>query len=154
MEQILFRGITNLTIDVKGRLAIPARYREVIAKEHDNQIIVTVDHTDRCLLVYPLNEWLDVEQTLMALPNVNRRVRNMQRLVLGHASEHQLDAQGRMLLPQPLRDYAGLDKKSVLVGQMNKFELWDADAWFSARDRWLEEAQAGDDEDVLSQVSM
>jgi MraZ protein len=134
---------------------MPARYRDAIAAENAGQVVVTVDHTDRCLLIYPLNEWLKVEQTLMSLPNMNRRVRNMQRLILGHASEHELDAQGRMLLPAPLREYAGLGKKAVLVGQMNKFELWDADAWFSARDAWVEEAQDDDgDDDVLNQVSM
>lgn len=151
----MFRGISNLNIDTKGRLGMPARYRDAIAAENAGQVVVTVDHTDRCLLVYPLNEWLKVEQTLMSLPNMNRRVRNMQRLILGHASEHELDAQGRMLLPAPLREYAGLDKKAVLVGQMNKFELWDADAWFAARDAWVEEAQDDDgDDDVLNQVSM
>ncbi|HFD31701.1 MAG TPA: division/cell wall cluster transcriptional repressor MraZ, partial [Gammaproteobacteria bacterium] len=95
----MFRGISNLNLDAKGRMAMPARYRDVISAEASGQVVVTVDHTDRCLLIYPMNEWLKVEQTLMSLPNMNRRVRNMQRLILGHASEHELDGQGRMLLP-------------------------------------------------------
>ena len=86
---------------------------------------------------------------------MNRRVRNMQRLILGHAAELELDAQGRVLLPAPLREYAGLGKKAVLVGQSTKFELWDADVWSSARDMWLQEAQSDDEaDDILSQVSM
>ena len=151
----MFRGISNLNLDAKGRLAIPARYRESIAANASGQVVVTVDHTDRCLLIYPMNEWSKVEQTLMNMPNMNRRVRNMQRLILGHASEHELDSQGRMLLPAPLREFAGLDKKTVLVGQLNKFELWDADTWFEARDQWIAEAQEEDEnDDIFNQVSM
>lgn len=134
---------------------MPAKYREDIGESADGQIVVTVDHTDKCLLVYPMDQWVKVEKTLMSLPNMNRRVRNMQRLILGHASELELDAQGRLLLPAPLREYAGLGKKAVLVGQANKFELWDAEVWEAARDLWLQEAQ--DDEEageVLNQVSM
>ena len=151
----MFCGISNLNLDAKGRLAIPARYRESISANASGQVVVTVDHTDRCLLIYPMNEWSKVEQTLMNMPNMNRRVRNMQRLILGHASEHELDSQGRMLLPAPLREFAGLDKKTVLVGQLNKFELWDADTWFEARDQWIAEAQEEDEnDDIFNQVSM
>lgn len=119
------------------------------------QVVITVDHTDRCLLVYPMDQWVKVEKTLMSLPNMNRRVRNMQRLILGHAAELELDAQGRVLLPAPLREYAGLDKKAVLVGQANKLELWDADSWEAARDAWLQEAQDdAEANEILNQVSM
>lgn len=134
---------------------MPAKYRDAIMEGAAGQIVITVDHADRCLLVYPMDQWERVERTLMNLPNLNRRVRNMQRLILGHAAELELDAQGRLLLPGPLREYAGLDKKAVLVGQATKFELWDADTWQAARDSWLQEAQ--DDEEanhILSQVSM
>ncbi|MEZ5447766.1 MAG: division/cell wall cluster transcriptional repressor MraZ [Thiolinea sp.] len=151
----MFRGISNISIDTKGRLSMPAKYRDAIAESSAGQVVITVDHADKCLLLYPMEQWEKVERTLMGLPNMNRRVRNMQRLILGHAAELELDAQGRVLLPAPLRDYAGLGKKAVLVGQATKFELWDADLWQAARDSWLQEAQ--DDEeanDILSQVSM
>lgn len=151
----MFRGISTISIDIKGRLSMPSKYRDAIMDSASGQIVITVDHTDRCLLIYAMDQWLKVEQTLMALPNMNRRVRNMQRLILGHAAELELDVQGRVLLPQPLREYAGLDKRAVLVGQASKFELWDADLWQQARDAWLQEAQDDDDADgVLSQVSM
>lgn len=134
---------------------MPAKYRDVIAESAAGQIVITVDHADKCLLVYPMDQWEKVERTLMGLPNMNRRVRNMQRLILGHAAELELDAQGRVLLPAPLREYAGLDKKAVLVGQATKFELWDADIWQDARDQWLQEAQDDDEaNDILAQVSM
>lgn len=134
---------------------MPAKYRDDIAENANGQIVITVDHTDKCLLVYPMDQWVKVEKTLMSLPNMNRRVRNMQRLILGHAAELELDAQGRVLLPAPLREYAGLDKKAVLVGQANKLELWDADAWEAARAAWLQEAQDDDEaNEILNQVSM
>ncbi len=134
---------------------MPAKYRDAITESAAGQVVITVDHADKCLLIYPLDQWVKVEQTLMSLPNMNRRVRNMQRLILGHASELELDAQGRVLLPAPLREYAGLDKKAVLVGQANKFELWDADSWQQARDAWLLEAQDDDEaNEILNQVSM
>ncbi len=151
----MFRGISNISIDPKGRLAMPAKYREDIVENAAGQIVITVDHTDKCLLVYPMDQWLKVEKTLMSLPNMNRRVRNMQRLILGHAAELEMDAQGRVLLPAPLREYANIDKRAVLVGQANKLELWDADTWEAARESWLQEAQDDDEAtEVLNQVSM
>lgn len=151
----MFRGISNISIDPKGRLAMPAKYRDTIMENAEGQVVVTVDHTDQCLLVYPLDQWVKVEKTLMALPNMSRRVRNMQRLILGHAAELELDAQGRVLLPAPLREYAGLDKKAVLVGQANKLELWDADTWEAARRVWLQEAQEdAEAAEILNQVSL
>ncbi len=151
----MFRGISNLNIDVKGRVAIPSRYRDEITTNSLGQMVVTVDHMDRCLLLYPMDEWVKIEQVLMGLPNMNRSVRNMQRLVLGHASEVNLDSQGRVRLSPPLREYANLDKKSVLVGQAKKFELWDAKIWNEQRDIWLSEAQENlETDDVLSQISL
>ncbi len=152
----MFRGITNLSVDTKGRLAIPSRYRNSIIDASNSQIIVTVDHTDHCLLIYPMQDWNNVEEQLMKLSNMNRRSRNVQRLLLGHVSECELDNQGRIRIAAPLREYAGLGKKVVLVGQLNKFELWDADAWKIERDAWTTEAQSDDMEidDALSQVSI
>jgi len=152
----MFRGITNLSVDTKGRLAIPSRYRNSIIDTSKSQTVVTVDHTDHCLLIYPMQDWIKVEEQLMKLSNMNRRSRNVQRLLLGHASECELDNQGRIRIAAPLREYAGLEKKVVLVGQLNKFELWDADTWQTERDAWIAEAQSNDMEmdDALSQVSI
>lgn len=152
----MFRGITNLSVDTKGRLAIPSRYRQRIIDSSNSQLVVTVDHTDRCLLIYPMQDWIKIEEQLMKLSNMNRRSRNVQRLLLGHASECELDNQGRIRLSPPLREYAGLEKKVVLVGQLNKFELWDAEIWQTERDAWIAEAQSGDEgmDDALSQVSI
>jgi len=152
----VFRGITHLNIDTKGRLAMPSRYRDAITSESAGQMVVTVDHTDKCLLIYPMKDWVKVEEQLMRLNNMNRRARNVQRLILGHASECELDSQGRILVPAPLRSYAGLQKKTTLVGQLNKFELWDSENYVAQRDIWIAEAQEDDFEadEALSQVSI
>ena len=120
-------------------MAFPSRYRERLDALCDGNLVVTVDR-DHCLLVYPLPEWEHIEQKLVRLPSLNRSARRLQRLLIGHATECQLDSSGRILLSQPLRDFAGLDKKTVLIGQGNKFELWDEQAWTQRRDEWLAEA--------------
>ncbi len=116
-------------------------------------MVTTVDK-DGCLLVYPLNEWEMVERKLMSLPNGNKAVRRLQRLILGHASESEMNSQGRILIPEPLRDFAGIDKRVVLVGQGNKFELWDAGQWAVSRDRWVEDAKDEEDDEVLDGFSL
>lgn len=149
----MFRGVTHLNLDAKGRMAMPHRYRDGLMQTCEGHLIVTVDR-DGCLLVYPLPEWERIEQALMSRPNVDRRVRRLQRLLVGHATECDLDVQGRILLPTPLREYAGLEKRVVLVGQGNKFELWDDDTWVRRRDEWFreegEEGEPGEGLDTLT----
>lgn len=128
-------------------MAFPSRYRDRLQTLSDGQVVVTVDR-DHCLLVYPLPEWEKIEQKLVRLPSLNPVARRLQRLLIGHATECQLDGNGRILLPPPLRDFAGLEKKAVLIGQGNKFELWDEQAWVAKRDQWLAEAAQ---EEVLTE---
>ncbi len=132
----MFRGISPLTLDSKGRLAVPTRYREALARQCEGQLVVTVDY-DGCLLLYPLPEWEEIERKLVRLPSFNEAARRMQRVLLGHATECELDGSGRVLLPPPLRLYAKLDKAVVLVGQGNRFEIWDEATWNSRRGEWL-----------------
>lgn len=120
-------------------MAFPSRYRDKLIQSSDGQVVVTVDR-DHCLLIYPFPEWERIEQKLIKLPTLNRTARRLQRLLIGHATECQLDGNGRILLPLPLREFAGLDKKAVLIGQGNKFELWDEPVWNERRDQWLAEA--------------
>ncbi len=134
----MFRGISYLLLDPKSRLAMPTKYRDALSEIAAGQLVLTIDHTDKCLLLYPYSEWQTVERALIALPNMHRRVRTIQRLMLGHAAEVELDIQGRLLIPAPLREYAGMDKKVVLLGQANKFELWDHATWEMARNSWLQ----------------
>jgi MraZ protein len=135
----VFRGINAIQLDEKGRLAMPARYREILNTKAKNQIIATIDTESKCLLLYPLPDWEIIEQKIESLPSFNRAARRIQRLLIGHATEMELDGSGRILLPQLLRDYAGLKKSVVLLGQGKKFELWDETEWQQARQGWLEE---------------
>jgi MraZ protein len=121
-------------------MAIPSRYRDRLLATCAGRLIITVDW-DGCLLVYPLPEWELIERALMARPNMDKQVRRLQRLLMGHATECEFDGQGRILLPPPLREFAGLDKRVVLVGQGNKFELWDEDKWIEQREVWLKEEE-------------
>ena len=138
----MFRGVNALNLDAKGRMAMPTRYRQRLSDMCDGQMVITVDNSDRCLLLYPLQEWEVVERKLQKLPSFNRQARRLQRLLIGHATEVEMDGTGRLLLPPPLREFAGLEKRTVLIGQSNKFELWDEELWTESRGDWL---AAGDD---------
>lgn len=141
----MFRGVTNLSLDSKGRMAVPARYRERLQAESEGRVVVTVDR-DGCLLIYPFSEWEAIERQLVNLPTLNKQARKLQRLLIGHATECEFDGQGRILVPAPLREFAGIDRRVVLIGQGNKFELWDEGTWNEQRAAWL---AADDEEDGL-----
>ena len=132
----MFRGATKVTLDAKGRLAIPTRYRDRLAARCEGQLVATVDK-DYCLLIYPFPDWEEIERKLVRLPSLNKQARRLQRLMVGHASEIEIDSHGRILLPRELRDFAGLGRQAMLIGQGNKFELWDEESWNEKRDEWL-----------------
>ncbi len=134
----MFRGVSTLNLDAKGRMAIPTRYRERLQETCASQLVLTVDR-DRCLLLYPEPEWVEIERKLKALPSFNKAARTLQRLYIGHAHDVEMDGQGRISLPAELRSFANLDKRVALVGQGNKFELWDEGTWSGKRDEWLDE---------------
>ena len=120
----MFRGANKITLDAKGRLAMPTRYRARLEERCDNRVVVTVDR-DYCLLIYPFPEWEEIERRIARLPTLNRQARRLQRLMIGHATELELDSHGRILLSKELREFAALDRQVMLIGQGNKFELWD-----------------------------
>jgi transcriptional regulator MraZ len=127
----LFRGVTHLALDAKGRFAIPGKHRIPLTGGLDGAertLIVTADPS-RCLLVYPRATWEPIQARLMALSSFNDEIRGLQRLLVGHADEVDMDGAGRVLVPPALRQYAGLEHRVVLVGQGNKFELWDEAKW-------------------------
>ncbi len=134
----MFRGAAKLNLDVKGRLAIPTKYRDALRESCESCLVVTVDR-DRCLLLYPRPEWLEIERKLTNLPSFNKKVRAMQRLYIGNAQEVEMDAQGRILVPPELRKFASLEKHVALVGQGNKFEIWSEDVWDSQCEDWLDD---------------
>ncbi|KGT89567.1 division/cell wall cluster transcriptional repressor MraZ [Erwinia sp. S63] len=126
----MFRGATLVNLDGKGRLAVPTRYRELLVAESQGQMVCTIDLHQPCLLLYTLPEWEIIEKKLARLSSMNPIERRVQRLLLGHASECQMDNAGRLLLANTLRQHASLTKEVMLVGQFNKFELWDEQTWY------------------------
>lgn len=142
----MFRGINSATLDGKGRMALPTRFREAAAgpSSADGGLVVTIDTKERCLLLYPLPLWNEVQEKLENLPNMNPRSRTLQRLLIGHATDLEPDTTGRLLLPQKLRDYAQFDKKLVLVGQGRKIEIWSEELWESRMQEWLSDASVAE----------
>jgi MraZ protein len=150
----MFRGANKLTLDIKGRMVMPTRYRERLQERCGGKLVVTVDK-DQCLLVYPMPDWEEIERKLMKLPTFNERARRLQRLMVGYATELDLDAQGRVLLPPNLREFAALTRDAVLIGQGLRFELWDEEKWNQRRDEWLaSEESAADPSDDLGSLSL
>ncbi len=137
---LMFRGINEVILDAKGRMAIPTRYRNLLEEEDNSKLVVTIDTEDKCLLLYPLLVWEEIEKKVEALPSFNKLTRRIQRLLIGHATEVEFDGNGRILVPPLLREYAHLDKNIILVGQGKKFEIWAKEIWNSGRDSWLVES--------------
>lgn len=133
----MFRGINALSLDAKGRITVPMRYRSSLIQQEGGTVVITIDTEETCLLMYPLLEWQTIETNLQKLPSFNKATRRIQRLLIGHATELEIDTNGRLLLPPLLRDYANLNKQILLVGQGNKFEIWNELAWEEKRAEWL-----------------
>lgn len=146
----VFRGVQHINMDAKGRMAMPARQREPLLSQCEGRIVVTIDTQTNCLVIYPLPEWERIEGEVQALPALNPAVKRFQRLVLGYATDIELDGSGRMLLPQSLREYAQLEKKLVLVGQGNKLEIWSEPLWMAERDQAL--ADSGPDAELPDEL--
>jgi transcriptional regulator MraZ len=140
----MFRGFSTVSIDSKGRLAVPSRFRERLMASTGGCLVQTLNPLDRALWLYPLQEWELIEAKLAALSDFDQQSRRTKQMMRGYASDCQMDAQGRILLPQELREYAGLRRQAVLLGQGNKFEIWDKAGWAAQRDQWLE--QVGSEE--------
>lgn len=144
----MFRGVNAVNIDAKGRIVMPTRYRERLQEENAGHVVMTIDTDERCLLLYPLKAWELIEQQLAQLPSFNPKARRIQRLLIGHATEIELDGTGRALIPPLLREFADLKKHAVLIGQGGKFELWDEAHWQERRSHWLHK-ESDDDSSLL-----
>lgn len=136
-----FRGVSVCNVDAKGRFSVPTKYRDGLTDSGANLCVMTIDTEDECLLLYPVTIWEEIEKGLQALPSLNRKVRRIQRLLIGHASEVEVDSQGRLLMPTILRNHAKVGKKLMLVGQGKKFEIWSEESWSNSCKDWLEEGR-------------
>ena len=120
----MFMGQYNHTIDTKGRLIVPSRYRELLGEE-----FVLTKGLDGCLVIYPMEAWEAFESKLRTLPLTNKNARTFSRFFVSGACTCELDKQGRILIPQSLREFAGLEKDVVLTGALDKIEIWSKEAW-------------------------
>ena len=150
----LFKGIHTLSLDSKGRLGIPIIYRDHIMGLLKGSMVITIDTEERCLLLYPSATWSKIQNKINELPSFNKNARRIQRLLIGHAEDIDVDTSGRILISRPLRDYASLSKKVTLIGQGEKFEIWNQNFWNENVDKWREEVTSNDDEEALKDISI
>ena len=134
----MFKGASSLNMDAKGRLAIPAKHRDVLLAQCGGEMVITL-HSDPCLLLYPAPAWEPIQSKLMSLSSFNKKAAALQRRLVGYAEDIGLDSAGRMLVSPVLRKRVGLDKEVMLIGQGSHFELWDAEAWIKECESALNE---------------
>ncbi len=130
----MFLGTTTLTLDAKGRIAIPARYREKLNEMCGGKLVISYNPLDKCLPVYPYDEWLDCMQKMEAVQDRSDQFREYQRMLYSYTTEVDMDGSGRILIPQSSRDEVGLKKSAVLIGHGKKFELWSEENWLRTRE--------------------
>lgn len=124
----MFRGRFEHSLDSKGRLSVPSKFREVLRENYDEKLVIT--NFDGCLWAYPVKEWQDLESRINALPQFKDEVKALQRVFVSAAVECPIDKPGRILIPPTLREYAGIKRDVILVGMTNRIEIW-------AREKWL-----------------
>lgn len=128
----MFIGKHQVKLDPKGRISVPAKFRESLSIRGSNQLVITL--WGRCLVAYPMDEWQEVERRARDLDTSQEDVRNFLRIFYANAADCQVDGQGRILIPEHLRTDAGLEKEVLMSGIGVKFEIWN-------RDRWEQEVQ-------------
>ena len=138
---MMFMGEYNHTIDTKGRLIIPSKFRDLLGDE-----FIVTKGLDGCLFVFPKNEWQIIEEKLRTLPLNNKSARKFTRFLVAGATTCELDKQGRILLPQVLRDFAQLEKDVVLAGNLNRVEIW-------SKANWTETSAYDDMDDIADSMA-
>ena len=132
----MFQGATALSLDVKGRLAIPARHREALLAASAGQLVLTA-HPHRCLLLYPAAAWEPIRDKVLAASSLNLQSAAIKRLLVGNARDESLDSAGRLLVSPELRQFAQFDKQVWLVGQRSHFEIWSDAGWQQQQEVFL-----------------
>lgn len=125
----MFRGVHNISIDSKGRIKIPVRHQSQIITNCAGKMVLSIHPDDECLLLYPLGDWQKLELKVSALPSLNIHTKRIKRKLIGHATECEMDKVSRILIPLKLRQYGKINKKIILSGQGNNFEIWDEVTW-------------------------
>ena len=133
----MFRGRYEYTIDSKGRISIPSKFREILTEKYDDRLVIT--NFDHCLVAFPYEEWSVLEQKVNSLSLVKKEAKTFLRFFYSSAIDCMIDKQGRLLIPQTLRDYANLQRDVILVGEGKKIEIW-------AKERWEEVVKKAQEE--------
>ena len=150
----MFKGITNIRLDTKGRLTIPTKYRPIIHEQSNSKMVITIDSEEKCLLLYPSTSWKKIQQKINDLPSFNKNARRIQRLLIGHAEDLDLDGNGRILLSKPLRSFAEMTKQVTMIGQGEKFEIWSNDIWEKRVMTWRAEETEETEESILMDIKI
>ncbi len=150
----MFKGITNIRLDTKGRLTIPTKYRPIIHEQSNSKMVITIDSEEKCLLLYPSTSWKKIQQKINDLPSFNKNARRIQRLLIGHAEDLDLDGNGRILLSKPLRSFAEMTKQVTMIGQGEKFEIWSNDIWEKRVTTWRAEETEETEESILMDIKI
>ncbi|MBI4847782.1 MAG: division/cell wall cluster transcriptional repressor MraZ [Nitrospirae bacterium] len=129
-----FTGKYYYTVDPKGRIIIPSPLRKIISDHYNTKLFVTNALFDRCLHIYPLEEWNKLEEKVRTLPKMDKDIKLFNRRVIASATECEVDKQGRILVPSALREDADINGDIVIVGQIEKIELWNKKEWDAAVD--------------------
>ena len=148
----MFRGNATVNLDEKNRFAVPARFRDRVLEVCGTKLVVTVAVNERCVAMddciwlYPLTAWEQLEAEVKSLPAFKKKAIRLRQVLIGSAFDCEMDSQGRILLPEKIRKMANLDRKLVLVGQLNRMELWNEEVWAIKEAQFKEDE--GDDEEM------
>lgn len=137
----MFKGEYNHSVDAKGRIIMPAKFREILGDE-----FVVTKGLDRCLFVYPNEEWQNIENKFREIPLTTKDARKFTRFFFAGAADCEVDKQGRALIPAVLREYAGLQKEVVLVGVLNRIEIW-------SKENWIENNEYDDMDEIAEHMA-
>lgn len=154
----MLRGTSKINLDAKGRIAVPTRYREELKDSCEGQLVITVALNNKfsglagCLWLYPLYEWEKLEERVASLSSGKEANEYVKRFFIGNANECEMDGQGRLLLPETLRKLVKLEKKVVLSGSLNKFEIWNEDVWDQLQNEMIN-GKTFDDTGDLSDIT-
>lgn len=145
----MFRGSSFHTIDTKGRIIIPARFRELLVENGGEGLILS--KIDGMLVAYPYDIWTEIEKKILSRPDKTDALRRLKRFFIGAASDCPLDKQGRILAPPALRQYASLEKEIVMVGVLDHFEIWSREKWDFENRKFEEEDM--NNEEVRNEIA-
>jgi MraZ protein len=138
---LLLIGNNNINLDTKGRLAVPTKYRNDLALACAGKVVLARSPRERCLWLYPLPVWEEIQTKIVAMPSGNKGAERYRHVLLGTAEVLEMDGSGRFLIKENLREMVGLNKEVSLIGQGNKFEIWNRSEWDTRFDEWLSESQ-------------